>query len=342
MRIVIPSVQVPFVRGGAALMTQGLKRALEDAGHDVEIVTFPFKFSPIDELLSLMQYSQSVDFEWFTGYHIDRVITLQFPAYYVPHAHKTLWLMHQHRAAYELYNEAMADAATKRFMQQIRKTDTKLLGMINRRFAMSGNVAGRLDRFNGLKATPIYHPPPLAGEYHSAEAFDFVFYPSRLEELKRQDLLIRAASLMQSPLKVLLAGAGGQQSQYERLIHQLGLHDRVRILGEVSDVELVEYFAHATAVFFGPWSEDYGYVTLEAMLSCKPVVTCTDSGGPLEFVEDRVTGYVVEPDPQQIAAVLDELYSSRQLTRKLGRRGFEKYQSMNISWQHVVETLVDE
>ena len=40
----------------------------------------------------------------------------------------------------------------------------------------------------------------------------------------------------------------------------------------------------ALGVIFPPLDEDYGYVTLEAMLAAKPVITCTDSGGPLEFV----------------------------------------------------------
>jgi glycosyltransferase involved in cell wall biosynthesis len=47
-----------------------------------------------------------------------------------------------------------------------------------------------------------------------------------------------------------------------------------------------------SAVLFAPYQEDYGYVTLEAFLSRKPVITARDSGGTLEFVEDGVNGYV--------------------------------------------------
>ena len=39
---------------------------------------------------------------------------------------------------------------------------------------------------------------------------------------------------------------------------------------------------------FAPFDEDFGYVTLESFLAHKPVITATDAGGPLEFVEDGV------------------------------------------------------
>src|SRR4030067_2142491 len=98
MRIVIPSIQVPFIRGGANLMTEGLAKALREAGHEVEIVTFPFKFCPdayVDDLIDIWMRQ---DFNNFNGYEIDKVIVLQFPTYFVKHQNKVLWLMHQHRA----------------------------------------------------------------------------------------------------------------------------------------------------------------------------------------------------------------------------------------------------
>jgi glycosyltransferase involved in cell wall biosynthesis len=340
MRIVIPSVQTPFIRGGATLMTRGLRAALIEAGHEVEIVTFPFKFSPADQVHQLMDFCQNSEFEWFTGYQIDRVIALQFPAYYVEHPHKTLWLMHQHRSAYELYHENHTDPETKSLVDYIHALDTEQLASIPHRYAMSANVARRLQHYNGCSAQAVYHPPPLQSRYHSEQALGFVFFPSRLETLKRQELLIRAAALLQTPLKVIIAGRGGQHTRYQKLIEQLKVQDKVRLLGEISNEELIEYFAYCTAVFFGPYDEDYGYVTLEAMLSQKPVVTCDDSGGPLEFVRDGETGLVVKPEPEHIAAALDELYRNPTYACQLGKQGFEAYQSLGISWHNVVSALL--
>jgi len=76
------------------------------------------------------------------------------------------------------------------------------------------------------------------------------------------------------------------------------------------------------------------------MLSSKPVITCTDSGGPLEFVEDQVTGYVCDPDPKVIARAIDALYADKQKAKAMGQAGYNKYHAANISWDHVIETLL--
>jgi glycosyltransferase involved in cell wall biosynthesis len=94
------------------------------------------------------------------------------------------------------------------------------------------------------------------------------------------------------------------------------------------------------AVFFGPFDEDYGYITLEAMLSSKAVITCSDSGGPLEFVEESETGFVVEPEPEQIAERIDYLYSNPSKARDMGRAGRAAYATKNISWEHVASQLL--
>ena len=105
MRIIIPSIQVPFISGGAKLMTEGLAQAVKKRGHEVEIVTIPFKFFPEKQLSDIIDIWCKQDLNNFNGYKIDTAICLQFPTYYSKHNNKILWLMHQHRAVYELYNK---------------------------------------------------------------------------------------------------------------------------------------------------------------------------------------------------------------------------------------------
>jgi glycosyltransferase involved in cell wall biosynthesis len=51
---------------------------------------------------------------------------------------------------------------------------------------------------------------------------------------------------------------------------------------------------------FPPLQEDYGFVTVEAFASRKAVITCRDSGGPAELVQDGVSGFVCEPTPASL------------------------------------------
>ncbi len=340
MRIVIPSIQVPFISGGATLMTQGLKNALLKVGHQVEVVTIPFKFSPPKYIEDLMDYYKQQDFNNFNGYPIDMVIALQFPAYYVQHKNKVLWLMHQHRSVYELYDKTTATKEEIYLRETILQNDTAQLKKIDKRFSMCQNVSNRLEKYNGITSTPIYHPPYHEEKFYCDEPYDYVFYPSRLESLKRQDLLIKAMQYTTTNISAIIAGTGGQKENYQNLIDSLNLANKVKLIGYISQEEKETYYARSLGVFFAPFDEDYGYITLEAMLSSKPVITCSDSGGPLEFVIDEQTGFITEPDPREIAKKLDWLYENKQQAKELGKNALQSYKEKNISWDNVVHKLL--
>jgi glycosyltransferase involved in cell wall biosynthesis len=153
-------------------------------------------------------------------------------------------------------------------------------------------------------------------------------------------LLIQALKFVTRPIRVLIAGQGGLMAHYEQHIRQAGLEDRVRLLGRIDTYELLAGYARCLGVFFGPRDEDYGYVTLEAMLASKPVITCTDSGGPLEFVEHGHNGLICQPEPRAVAEALDRLAADWQEARAMGRRGRDRYRELNISWDRVVRELL--
>jgi glycosyltransferase involved in cell wall biosynthesis len=124
------------------------------------------------------------------------------------------------------------------------------------------------------------------------------------------------------------------------LAAELGVANRITFAGEIGDRQLVDLYRGAYAVVFPPFDEDYGYITLEAFLAHKPVVTTTDAGGPLEFVEDGVTGLVAEPTPDSLADAIARLAADAPLARRLGGAGFERARA--ITWNGVVERLLDQ
>jgi len=344
MNILICTAQVPFTYGGGELHVENLKRALIAAGYNAEITAVPFKWYPPEEIMRGTLAWRMLDLTAANGKPIDMVIGMKFPAYLVSHPRKVVWVMHQYRAAYELCNTPYDDLSYypegARVRAFIKNVDEKFIPEARKVFANSNTVAERLRRYNNIESEPLYHPPPRINVLRSGDQRDYVFYPSRMESLKRQELLIEAVRFMKTPLRVILAGGSPNRQHYESLIRRFKVEDRVALLGFIEEKEIIELYSNALAVCYLPFDEDYGYVTLEAMYSENPVIVAKDGGGATELIEDGSEGFIVDPEPRAIAAALDELYINRERARRMGARGREKILSMNLSWQHVVEKLV--
>lgn len=136
-----------------------------------------------------------------------------------------------------------------------------------------------------------------------------------------------------------MADDASYQRELRETAQRLGVGARIEWLGEISEEEKRDRYAHALGVLYPPLDEDYGYVTLEAMLSARPVITCADSGGPLEFIRDGENGRVTAPTPQALAQAMDELWQDRARARRWGEAGREDYAERRISWQTVISTL---
>lgn len=339
MKILLTANLVPFVRGGAEYHIDNLAEALRAAGHEVALLRLPFRYEPETDIGRAMDYAATLNMSRPSGVEIDRVISLQFPGWGIAHPEHHVWVMHQHRAVYDLFDAARASPEHTRFRDRVVAFDCARLGVARRLFANSQRVAERLWHYNGLSAQPLYHPPPFAERFHCERALPFVFMPSRLETLKRQALLIETAALMRSPMSIVLAGTGGQHRSLQARIETLGVGHRVCLLGEISEREKLGFYARAAAVCFPARDEDYGYVTLEAMLSSKPVLTCTDSGGPLEFVRDGENGWVVPPEPAALAQRIDWIAGHRRQAEEMGVAGRQMLLARRIDWHQVVETL---
>jgi glycosyltransferase involved in cell wall biosynthesis len=339
VKILVTANLVPFMHGGANYHIAGVVNALQSAGHEVELLRLPFRFSPEGDIARAMTYAREIDLIQPNGVTIDQVVSLQFPGYGVAHPDHRVWVMHQHRAVYELYDASKATPELADLRERVMKFDNCVLRAAKTVLANSRRVAERLLEFNDVTAKVLYHPPPQAEQFYCEEPFDYVFFPSRLETLKRQHLAIEAACHMRSPLKIVLAGDGGQRGALAQLIERLGVGDRVALIGHISETEKRAFYARARAVLFPAFDEDYGYITLEAMLSGKPVVTCADSGGPLEFVRHDDTGWVEAPNAQALAARLDWIAANARKCADAGRRARAAYADAGITWDRVVETL---
>ncbi len=340
--IVVCEAQVPFVEGGAEFHVRALVDQLRRHGYRAERVSLPFKWYPKEEILPHAAAWRLLDLSESNGRPIDLAIGTKFPSYFVRHPRKVVWLIHQYRAAYDLCGSAYSDFEhTERdvgLRERLIDLDRRMLGECVRRFTNARNTARRLARFNGLDAEPLYHPPRLAGRLHPGPYGDYILSVGRLETVKRVDLAVRALSRVDRPIRLVVAGDGTQREALAALAEECGVSDRLTLLGTVDDDTLVELYAGALAVVYAPFDEDFGYVTLEAFLAQKAVVTAPDSGGPLEFVEDGVNGLVAAPDPDAFAGAINRLAADRHLAADLGAAGLAR--ARTITWDGVVERLV--
>jgi glycosyltransferase involved in cell wall biosynthesis len=273
---------------------------------------------------------------------IDLVIATKFPTYFVRHPAKVAWLVHQHRAAYELCGTPFSDFAHTEADVGLRKRlvelDTAMLAECRALFTIARTVSERVQKYNGLAAEPLYSPPKLAGRLRAGAYGEYLLTVTRLEHVKRVGLAIEAFRGVPAPCRLLVAGDGTARADLERRIEELNLRGRVELLGRVSDDELIALYAGARGLLFTPFDEDYGYVTLEAFLARKPVVTTSDAGGPLEFVVHDQNGLIAAPAPAAIADAVNRLCSDVRLAARLGDAGYER--AHGITWDSVVERLV--
>ena len=173
------------------------------------------------------------------GRPIDLVIASKFPSYFVRHPNKIAWLIHRCRAAYELCGTVYSDFGHTESDIELRDTlmrlDTQMLGECRRVFTNARNTASRLEKFNGLRAEPLYHPPRLAPRLTSGLCGDYLLSVGRIESVKRVDLIVRAMTGIEPGLRLIVAGDGTQRANMERLAHECGVADRVQFLGTVDE-----------------------------------------------------------------------------------------------------------
>ncbi len=204
-----------------------------------------------------------------------------------------------------------------------------------RYFAISQTVAARADYFPPGARVQVVYPPSSQRQLQRAGGQRHVFTVSRLDAPKRMDLLVRAYAQVQSDLPLYIAGTGPQQAELQALAAQ---DPRIHLLGYLSDEQVAQYYADSLVVPYLTAQEDYGLVTLEAMMHRKPVIAAADAGGPLEFVEDGANGLVVEPTPQAVAQAIDALASDPARAARMGACAFETVR--HIDWAHAVDSLL--
>jgi len=347
MRVIIASTTVPFVQGGGRLIVEWTAEALRAAGHEVEELYLPFPTDPRAVLPAIVGLRALP-----LADAADLLIAIRWPAHVIRHDNKATWFIHHYRELFDLwdspYRALPADGEGVAYREALRRIDNLALGESADLFTNSLIVRDRVREFNGLEAEPLF--PPLGGDtarFHTDSYGDFIFYPSRVTPIKRQLLAVQAMRYTTTPVRLVIAGSPDQAqfgADLVQVVREHHLENRVDLrLGWLSEADKVDLLARCLAVAYLPVDEDsYGYPSLEASHSAKAVITVSDSGGALEFVQDGVQGLVADPTPRALAAAFDRLYEDRELAQAMGAASERRRAELRIEWPHVVRRLLGE
>jgi glycosyltransferase involved in cell wall biosynthesis len=333
----------PFVRGGAEMHAEAVVHWLNEYGHRAELVKLPLAWYDNEAIVRGMLAATMLRIP-----RADRVIVHKFPGYYVPHDNKVAWIFHQCRQVYDLWDDPSHGWGLRPeallIREWIRKLDIKYLSPI-RRYTTSETNRDRMRRFNGMDMQVLYHPLPDERGFYLNDYGDYIFCPSRINPMKRQELLVRALGHTRTPVRLHLAGESdcgpNEGTRLRELAKSYGVEDRLTLDDFfITEQQKRDLYANALATAYVPIDEDtYGYVSLESFKSTKAVIACTDSGGVLRIVRDGESGFVCDPTPESVASAMDRLWEDRALARRLGEGGPRVIEDMNISWDHAIKVL---
>jgi glycosyltransferase involved in cell wall biosynthesis len=173
-------------------------------------------------------------------------------------------------------------------------------------------------------AKPVIAPMPVAVEKFEPrgerEPNRFLF-AGRLNKQKGLDHLLRAFASMEQLAMLDVAGEGSDSAELKLLASQLGVSDRIKWHGQLTQPELVKLYQAATAVVVPSIDEGLGLVAAEALL-CETPVIAFRSGGLTDIIEDNRTGTLVTPGvTPELASALDQVLEYPERARALAVEG---------------------
>ena len=344
MKVLIVNNMAPFLWGGAEELADNLKKNLILSGHEAEILRIPFRWEPASGIPSQMVMMRNFELT-----NVDHVIALKFPAYLIRHPRKTLWLLHQYRQAYDLFDNGHTNLPVGSDGDLIRKLiksgDDEAFNESRCIFTNSEITQKRLKRYNGFDSEVLLPPLNDPELFTGGESQGYIFAGGRINAMKRQHLLVEAMVNLPANVKLVVAGPPDTMADADRLrqlVEKYGLHGRVKLdLRFMPRTDIAKYVNEAAVCAYLPYDEDsLGYVAMEAATAGKATITANDSGGVLGLVGHQETGWIAEPEPAALADAMLQSLSNAKSSKCFGLAARELWLNMGATWASTVSRLV--
>ncbi|MCJ7445293.1 MAG: glycosyltransferase [Methanotrichaceae archaeon] len=273
----------------------------------------PFKQITASIMFASADFSDKYDFFIFSGDW----------AHCAGKKHKpNLWYCHTPvRAFYDLKDEIISRQSSlprkllaSFWIASHRRFDQRCVKQIDKIVANSANVQGRIQKFYG-RYSPMIYPPVETNKFRFEEYGDFWLSVNRLYPEKRIELQFDVFRRLSEENLVVVGGysAGDNAASYEtKLIRNKP--ENVKMLGEVSEDELIDLYARCKGLICTARDEDFGLTPVEAMASGKPVVAVNE-GGFTETVKHGQTGLLVESNIDKLINAVIEVSKDPEIYR---------------------------
>ena len=338
-------------------------------------VPLPGRVAP--ELWEFQRYAALMEtFGELNTSGFDLMISTQPPSFAVEHERHLSVFSHHHRIYYDLAEvhvaAGFADPELHAVISEaVRRLDQPRLEAVSCYLAASEEVKRRLQRFNGLDENVlVYHAGIAFREEPPADAApsdrrDYAICVTRHEFPKRAELFVHALKYL-APFRGVLVGSGSRLPWLRSLDSRLsvtavdldsltdpdlwlnrGVADSLEFSLYGSNVEFVEdaladdlheLMSGALCAVAPAYLEDYGLTAVEAMTYGLPLIVCDDGGGLTWFVEDGITGFVVEPRGRAIADAIARLREDPSLATAMGHAARER--SREFTWENAMAEIL--
>jgi len=138
------------------------------------------------------------------------------------------------------------------------------------------------------KAKVIYPPTDIEGIKNiKTKNKGYFLYPSRINNPKRQDLLVKSwkVFLKKHPNEKLIIAGSMENKKYYNEIKELSKNiPHIEIKTNINNEDFFKLYSECKAVIFIPFIEDFGIVPFEALAFGKPLIA-VDKGGYFKLIE---------------------------------------------------------
>ena len=191
-----------------------------------------------------------------------------------------------------------------------RRNYEKLLTYMDGIISNSLNIQKKLKQFTDYDSTVVY-PPCNTNRFIWKGQQDYYFSFSRLEEVKRVDLIVKAFTQM--PDKKLIVASGGPE--LKKIQNIASGYPNIQIKGWVSEEELLQLLGSCIATIYTPLDEDFGMGASESLSAGKPVIA-SNEGGVRETVTKECGILLDETSPETIKVAVETMTPALALSMK--------------------------